>query len=347
MRYPCSALCALFAAVAAVSPLHAALVRIGKMQAKIVPEQVATLSFAGKGMVSDLVLDTSRTLEKGTVVGIMDKEKSEEAREELELQIARERITKRDEIRKLQAQREKLKFYNSLSDSEKRYAQDVVSEESGLDTVADIDEKISLLRRELSTMERRKRAEFDNKHDQYTLRMPFTGRVQYNFTLPEDPSKPFEYAQGGLRPFATVCDDTAFYISLGVNDADLSLLPEDRFSACISLPSGGQIRGAFSHRRVEKNNNGGDMLVYFFKVPVESHETAYSMMGSNPSAVLYYSVEDDVQVVPKSTLLMHPEASVCESWKELVSKAYPGYIVVIVTEREVLIRNQEKAASNS
>lgn len=335
-------LCAIYLATAALSPLQAALVRIGKMQAKIVPEQVATLTFSAKGLVTDLVLDTSRTLEKGMVVGIMDKEKTEEDREELELQIARERINKRDEIRKLQAQREKLKFYSTLSASEKRYAKDAMSDELSTDSEADINEKISLLQRELSTMERRKRADFDLKHDQNTLRMPFTGRLQYNFTLPEDPTKPFEYAQGAMRPFATVCDDSAFYITLNINDTDLTLLPDERFSVCISLPSGEQINGAFAHRRVEKSNNGGDLLVYFFKIPRENHETAYAMLGSNPNAVLYYSVEDDVQIIPKSTLLSHPEASVCESWRELVSKVYPDSIVVIVTEREVLIRKQGK-----
>ena len=328
----------LCAALALASQLRAELVTIGKMPAKVVPEQVAQLSFQSKGEVSDIVADTSHRLEKGTVVGIMDKDKMAEAQEDMELQITRDRLTKRDEIRKLKLQRKKLSFYLQLSPAERKYAKDMQPEEDI--SPQEIDERIDLIQKELSTMERRKRAEYDAKHEQNTLRMPFTGRLQYHFPMPEDPSKPFEYAQGGLRPFASVCDDSAFYITLSISDTDLSLLPEERFSAYISMPSGRQLRGVYAFRRVEKSNGGGDMLVYFFKLPQEDHEIAYNMLGSNAAATLLYNAEEDVQVIPKIELLAHPAAPECEDWKELVAKAYPGYAVVIVTEREVLIRQQ-------
>lgn len=324
--------------LALMGQLRAELVTIGKMPAKIVPEQVTQLSFQSKGMVSDIVPDTSQRLEKGVVVGIMDKDKMDEALEDMELQITRDRFTKRDEVRKLKLQRKKLGFYLNLSPEERKYAKDMQQEDDT--TVEEIDERIDLIQKELSTMERRKRAEFEAKHEQNTLRMPFAGRLQYHFPMPEDPSKPFEYAQGGLRPFASVCDDSAFYITLNINDTDLSLLPEERFSAFISMPSGKQLRAPFAFRRVEKSNGGGDMLVYFFKLSPEDHETAYNMLGSNATATLLYSAEEGVSVIPKLRLLAHPAAPECEDWKELVAKAYPGHVVVIVTEREVLIRKQ-------
>lgn len=327
-------------ALAAAGALHADVVTIGKMPAKIVPEQVATLNFQSKGLVSDIVPDVSHRIEKGTVIGIMDKEKLEEMREDMELQLTRERLTKRDEVRKLKLQRKRLSFYLNLSPAEKKYAKDLRPVDDSEDSLEDIDERISLLEKELSTMERRKRAEFNVKHEQNTLHMPFSGRLQYHFPRPKEPDKPFEYAQGGLRPFATACDDSAFYITINISDTDLSLLPEERFSAYISLPSGQQLNGVYAFRRVEKSNNGSDMLVYFFKLPPESHETAYNMLGSNANAYLLYSSEPDVQTIPKARLLAHPAAPECEDWKQLIAKVYPDSVIVIITERDILIRKK-------
>lgn len=335
------AFCALLG-LTLIGQLRAALVTIGKMPAKIVPEQVAQLSFSNRGLVTDIVPDTSHRLAKGTVVGIMDKEKMDEAKEDMELQITRDRLTKRDEVRKLKLQRKKLSFYQGLSPAERKYAKDMMTEEESDISLSEIDERISLLQKELSTMERRKRSEYDAKHEQNTLRMPFDGRLQYHFPMPEDPTKPFEYAQGGLRPFASVCDDSAFYITINIAHSDLSMLPEERFSAHIDLPSGKQLRGTFAFRRVEKNNGGGDMLVYFFKLPEEEHETAYNLLGSNANATLIYSTEEDVKTIPKIQLLTHPAASECEDWSQLVAKAYPGHVIIAVTEKDVLIRQQEK-----
>ena len=334
-----------------VSRLGAEVVNIGKYPAKIVPEQVATLAFQGRGVVTDLVRGPKQLrVEKDTVVGIMDKDKTEEAREDMELQLSRERLTKQDEIRKLQGQREKLQFYLKLSGPERAYARDMRPEEGqeiSPNALKDIDARIDLLHRELNTLERRKRTEFQAKHEQKTLRMPFTGRLQYNFTLPEDPNEPLEYMQNANgRPFATVCDDSAFYITLNISSSDLTLLPEERFSAYIELPGGKRLSGVFSHRRVEKGGNG-DMLVYFFKLPVEDHEQAFNMLGSNAMAMLMYSAEEDVVRVPKIKLLSHPSAAECEDWKQLVSITHPGYVVVIVTERDVLIRKQHTSDANS
>ena len=342
---------ALIMCLAVGASASADIVRIGKYPAKIVPEQVAVLTFQSKGMVSDLLKNTDARIEKGTVVAVLDKEKTAEAREDMELQLTRERLTKRDEVRKLQVQREKLRFYLNLSEGERAYAKDIKPEEGVEYThsaLADIDERIQLLERELSTIERRKRAEFETKHEQNVLRMPFTGRLQYNITLPEDLDKPFEFAQGAMRTFATVCDDSSFYITLSITDTDLSLLPENRFSAYVALPAGKQLRGTFAFRRVEKNTSGaGDMLVYFFRVPEEDHKVAYNMLGSNAQAVLLYSPDEGVESISKASLLQHPAAPDCEDWKQLVSRAYPGYVVVLVTEREILIRQQGQSITKS
>lgn len=331
-----------------LTPLSAEVVVVGKFSAKIVPEQVANLSFNGKGSVTDLLKDTSKRIEKDTIVGVLDKEKTEEAREDLELQLERERFSKQDEIRKHINEREKLAFYLKLSERERAYAKDVRPEEGkevSQEALRDINRRIELAERELNTMERRKRAEFEAKHAPNTLRMPFTGRLQYNFSLPENLDEPFEYTNLGGRAFATVCDDSAFYITVNINDTDLTLLPEHQFSAYIALPGGKRLPGTYSFRRVERGSSSGDILAYFFKVNPEDHEMAYNMLGSSASAWLVYTPEEGVEMVKKIDLLQHPAAPECEDWKQLVALAYPGYVIVLTTERHILIRKQPEQNS--
>ena len=329
------------------APLSAEVVVVGKFPAKIVPEQAASLTFNTKGTVTDLIKDTSHRIEKDTIVACMDKDKREEEREDMELQLERDRLSKEDEIRKLRASLEKLKFYLSLNEKERAYAKDVRTEgdeEAPEIAIKDLERRIRLSERELSTMERRKRAEFDKKHAANTLRMPFTGRLQYNFPLPENLDEPFEFNQISGRAFASVCDDSSFYITLRIGDADLTLLPEERFSASITLPGGKIMNGTFAFRRVEASS-GGDMLAYFFKISPDDHETAYSMMGTNASAELLYTPEDEVELVKKIDLLAHPAAAECEDWKQLVAVAHPGCVLVLTTERFVLIRKTNPNAS--
>lgn len=350
MKTDCLILWAVAAAAAWAAPAGAECVQVGKFPAKIVPEQAMVLTFPSKGEVSDLVLDTSRRVEKGTIVGVLDKAKTAEELEDMELQLNRERLNKRDELRKLENQREKMRFYLGLSKNERTYAKDIKPEE-GLEisraALKDIDERMELTQKELSTFERRRRNEFAAKNDPKTLRMPFTGRLQYHFNLPENPEEPFEYTQGSSRPFASVCDDSAFYISINVNSSELSLLPPENLSACVELPGGERLVGKFSNRRVEQGSASADMLVYFFRLPEEDHARAYDMLGTSSTAKLFYEMEEGVELIRKDALLLHPAASSCEDWAALVRAARPGYELVLVTDRYIVARKQPSAAQGS
>ncbi len=320
----------------AALPLLADPVVVGKFSAKIVPERVAMLTLPERGIITDLA-DATNRLKAGTVVAILNKERTATEREDMELQIARERINKKDEVQKLRTQRRKVSFYTSLSPRERRYNTDFKGEEPPTSaTLQDIDDRIALLERELETMERRKRQEFSRKHDLLTLRMPFDGRLQYNITLPEDRTKPLEYAET-MRVFATVCDDSAFYITVNVGNSDLSLLSEQNFATTVSLPGGEKMHGTYSHRRVERSVNGGDMLVYFFKIPAEMHETAYNMLGSNTNAILTYEAGDDVIHISKAELVARPEAATAENWEELINITHPGYGILLIGQRELVL----------
>lgn len=333
---PAALLASLFAAL----PLGAQPVTVGKYPAKIVPEQVAILNLGDRGIITDLA-DSSQRLEKGSIIAIVNKEQTEEEREDMELQLARERITKRDEVQKLKSQRRKVEFYLSLTEGERKYNTDFNDGELPPtdESLRDIDERLDLLDRELRTIERRKRAEFDKKHDSLTLRMPFTGKLQYNITLPEDKSKPFEAPQGNVQNFATVCDDSAFYITLSISNSDLTILPEEQFSATISLPGNRKLSGTYSHRRVERAGSDRDALIYFFKLPLEDHETAFNLMGSNATATLTYETghETNTLLVSKAALAAHPEAASCENWQQLAERVYPGYHILLIAEQDIVL----------
>ncbi len=313
-------------------------VPVGTYPAKVVPEQLSVFTLPDKGELTDIV-DTSKRLEKGTVFAVLNKELTEQEREDMELQLTKDRLTKRDELRKLAAQREKLLFYLKLSAEERKFSKETFEEgrEPDEESLRDIDERIELARRELTTLERRRRREFDRKHDRLTLRMPFDGRLQYNVTLPEDTSEPFELV-GTVQTFATACDDSAFYVTVAIAQSDLTLLPEEKFSVRVSLPEGRSLQAGYAFRRVERAHSGGDMLVYFFRLPEEDADLAFSMLGSNVRARLFYEVDEHVRRVSKTSLASHPGASRCESWAELVELAYPGCVVVVVAENDVIIR---------
>lgn len=324
---------ALLGSAAAAAP-----VQVGTYPAKIVPEQVTTLPLE-RGIVSDLATP-GEARKRGDVLAVLNKEQMAQEREEMELKLARDRMSRKDEIRKLEAQRRKIVFYLSLSTSERRYARETGGENDlppSEETLADIDERIALLKREVESMARIRNNELTRKHARNTLRMPFDGRVQYHFTLPENTAEPFEYSATGSLPFATICDDSAFYITLNISRAELTQLPEQQFQVLISLPEGHELRGEFSHRRVEQGN-GGDMLVYFFRIPEQDHERAFGMLGSNARAKLLFNAPDGTMELDKGELARHPAAADCRNWEELIQKLYPEYHLLLIGEHQILIR---------
>lgn len=315
----------------------AASVQVGVLPAKIVPEQIATLPLE-RGLVSDLAAPGER-YRRGDVLAVLNKEQMAQEREEMELKLARDRMARRDEIRKLEDQRRKVQFYLSLTHSERRYAQTPTTEHElppSEESLKDIDERIALLNREVESMNRIRNNELNRKHARNILRMPFDGRIQYHFTLPENTSEPFEYSATGSMPFATVCDDSAFYVTLNISRAELTQLQEKQFSVVIDLPEGREIRGEFAHRRVEQGN-AGDMLVYFFRISQDAHEQAYHMLGSNARARLLFEAPKGAMQLNKGELALHPAATECSNWEELVERLYPEYRILLIGEHQILI----------
>lgn len=333
-RLPSAALLAVFAPVLNAEPVQVAL-----LPAKIVPEQAATLHLEN-GVVSHLA-DASQRQPAGAVIAVLNEERTAQEQEELELKIARENMRLRDELRKLEVQRQKVQFYLELSPRERRYAKGMGADDlpPTPESLRDIDERISLLKREQESSPRLMKQDFERNHAKLTLKMPFAGRLQYNFPVPEDLSHPFEYVSLPGRSFAAVCDDSAFYITVMLTRPELINLPEENFSVSVALPEGRQLCGTFAYRKLEQNAGGrGDMLVYYFKVPEADKETAFNLLGSNAQARLDYEAGSHVQQVSKLELVARPEAAECENWEQLVQRLYPDHVLILVGERNIIIR---------
>lgn len=314
-------------------------VQVATLPAKIVPEQAATLTLEN-GIITRLA-DASQHLEAGAVIAVLNEERTTQEREEMELKIARENMRLRDELRKLENQRSKVEFFLNLSPRERRYADHLGTGDMPptQESLRDIDERVELIRREMESSPRLTQQEFERNHAKLTLKMPFAGRLQYHFSLPQDTSRPFEFLNLPGRPFASVCDDSAFYITINLNKAELTQLPEKNFSVSVVLPEDKTLTGTFSHRKVEQNVSGkGDMLVYYFKVPEADKEIAYNMLGSNAKARLVYDAGENVQYISKIELIAHPEAAECDSWEELISRLYPEHSLILIGERNIIIR---------
>ena len=113
--------CSLLSLLLGITALHATAenITVGKYPAKIVPEQISEISLPENGTLTDLA-DETQHHQAEAVIAIINKEQTAEERENLELKIARERISLQDDMRKLQAQRRQVKFYLSLSKEERR-----------------------------------------------------------------------------------------------------------------------------------------------------------------------------------------------------------------------------------
>ena len=325
--------------LAAVYSAAAVPVVVGKYPAKVVPEQISDIRLPENGIITDLA--PAGSLEKDSIIAIINKEQTKQDREELDLAIRRERISKKDDRRELEIKKSEVEHYLSLKKEERKYNKTFKRDED-VPALKDLNDRIKLLDDELATLERRKENDFKRKHDPLTIKMPFTGKLQYNVPIPqteEELTNGFKLPENNMRSFATVCDDSAYYIAVSINEGEHSLLNENNFSVSIPLPEGKKLTGNFAHRKVEQSGNG-DALIYYFRVQQDMHETAYRMLGSRYTATLSYDAEGEVLRVSKAQLAAHPEAHRCDDWEQLVQIAYPEYRVVIIGTRDVVLSKE-------
>lgn len=311
---------------------------LGEFPAEITPEQARVIPLKETGKVTELI-DISGRIPRDTVIACVNREEIEQKERETELELIRDAIGKKDEIRKLEDQKAELKFYLNLPPSQRKYETTVADKKLTRESLKDLDERIDLARREQVSTEKRKRMDFAKLRDSYIIRMPYDGRVQYHFTLPEDPAQPLELESG--QPFITVCNDSAFYINIALSQSEMTQLPPEKMHVQLSLSEGKSLSGIFAHRRVETDRSGrGSRLIYSFRVPRNDHDLAYSLVSSKCIAKVYYEMDGEMLRISKNELNLHPMAVRATSWSHLAETVYPDYVVVVVAANAVILRKK-------
>lgn len=311
---------------------------LGEFPAEITPEQARVIPLKETGPVTELI-DVSGRIPRDTIIACVNREEIEQKERETELKLLRDAVSKKDDIRKLEEQKAELKFYLSLPLSQRKYETTVSDKKLTKESLKDLEERINLAQRELVSSEKREQMNLKKLRDQYIIRMPFDGRVQYHFTLPEDPNQPLEL-EGG-QPFITVCNDSAFYINIALSQSDMTQLPAEKMHVRVSLSEGKSLSGVFAHRRVETDRSGSNTrLIYSFRVPQNDHDLAYSLVSSKCIAKVYYEVDGEILRVPKNELTLNPMALRATSWSQLAETVYPDYVVVVVAADAVILRKK-------
>ena len=292
------------------------------------------LSLTEKSTITELAEEGH--LKKGDLIARVNYEQLLDEKEEIELTIKRDKITSLDKIRDLEQQRRKLNFHISLSEEERQYEQELVPADAPPpeEAIEDLSLRIDLEKEECDFKEKQKRKNYQLKESKARFTMPFDGRLQYHFVKPADTSKAFECAPAAQ--FATICDDSVYYIAVSITEANLTQLPEKNFSVRIPLPAGKELKGTFAYRRVEGKQNA-DMLIYYFTVPEQDKNRAFNMIGSTASAELHYQCPAGTKRVSKAELAIDPNAEGLDNWEELIKRSYPQYNILIETEKEIII----------
>ena len=305
-------------------------------RAKIVPEGLRSFVMPADGIVSNWIPADGR-VQKDTIIATVNEDEIELERKELEVKILKDRIAKEEELSKLEKQLEEIEFYSSLTREERQYASKQA--EGGERAIRALKDKIELSKKELSLVEDKPRLDFRKKEEKYILRMPFDGKLQYQFSIPPDNS--VALYMDAASPIATVCDDSSYYLTISISDPDLTNLPPESLSLSVPLGDGSALKGVFAFKRVEKNvSGGGELLAYFFRLPRQEHARAHSMLGSNCTARLYYMPQGEVFHLNKVRLASLPEGKKCSSWQELLEKVHPDLELVVNGETELIVRKK-------
>lgn len=305
-------------------------------KAKIVPERIRTFTMPIPGYVNNWLVECVRA-DEGSIIATVNEEDMALKRKELEINILKDKIAKREELAKLEKQLEEIRFYQNLGKQERRWIEK--KEQTDAQTIRSVEDKIRLARQELEIAEEKPRRDFAKEEESYILKMPFPGKLQYHFSFPVDQSQKI-YLEANA-PIATVCDDSVYYIALPIADPNLIQLDPSTLNAQVSLSNGKCMTGTFAYKRVEKStSSAGEMLVYFFKLPGELREQAYNMLGSNCAAKLYFTPKEQVICLNKVALASRPESRLCTTWEQLLQRIHPEYELILDGESQLIVRKK-------
>lgn len=311
---------------------------VSQHRAKVVPNKIYAFVMPEAGTLDGLLFGREHA-KKGELIGRINRERLDAEALSVELRIESEKIAKKKEILALVRQKEELEFLQNL-DSEERAFIGKKDVQADARAVALLTEQIELAEREAAASEKQIREEFSRKRELYDLAMPFDGRVQYHFSLPEKSDESLKLAAG--VPVATVADDSAYFVALNLAHPELMRLPTAALRVKLSLGGNETLDASYSHKRIEKNGNG-EALVYFFRVPDASKERAHDLLGANCVARLFFESEKPLTILTKADLVRGDTATPYASWEALIAAKFPQHEIVFIGETSIGIRETVKA----
>ncbi len=338
MQFFRKSLCFLFAGAflfSGIVSVQAADYYVSQHRAKVVPNKIYSFVMPEAGTLDGFL--TGRThAKKGEQIGQINRARMDSEALALELRIASERLAKKKEILALVRQKEELEFLQGLNAGERAL---IGKRELQADAraVALLAEQIELAEREMEAAEKQAREEFARKRELYDLTMPFDGRVQYHFSLPENADEGVRLAAGA--PIATVADNSAYFVAVNIVHPELIRLPGKALSVKLSLGGNESFEALYSHKRIEKNGNA-EALVYFFRVPEASRERAHELLGGNCVARLFFNGKSELKVMKKADLVRGDAETPFASWEALIAAKFPQHEIVFIGETSVGLRER-------
>lgn len=317
-----------------IIPCFGAEYYISQHQAKVLPNKVQVFVMPEPGEVSSLILDKT-TLKKGELIAAINPEQIAREEQELELTIAQDNLTQKTSLLQLTRQKEEIEFILGLDKEERKHiAKDV--REFDKRALEQLDERISLTKRQMLLKEQKARAEFLKKRENYELRMPFDGFLQYHFVLPENNDEGIKIPAS--TPLATVADNSSYYVALSMLNPDIIKLNPD--TLVLQLELGSKIlKTTYSHKKIEKTGNT-ESLIYYFKVNKNDFSLAHDLMGANCVARLFYKTKEPLTYLHKMSIVSEEQSSPYTTWEEYVAQKYPDYNIVFVGETHLALQKK-------
>ncbi len=293
---------------------------ISRSQAKLVPENHYTFTMPEGGEVEGWLAEV-RTAHKGEVLLRINPKQLARDEADLHLRLERDRLTMEENLVELERQREELVFLLGLSRKQRQYLQKD-SPKVDAKSLRMIDSKIALEKKRVESERQNALEAFEEKKKRYVVTMPFDGRFQYHFVLPQHVEEPVMRASSD--PVVSVVDDSRMYIAVVMFDPDLIHIAPERLKARVHAGGGDVLEGSFAWQRVEKGREE-PVLTYFFRLDDTRREEAARMIGANCVASLVYKVDGPFLYKHKLDLIVQAMKSDYHSWEELVARLYPGY----------------------
>lgn len=309
---------------------------VSQHRAKVVPNKIYAFAMPEAGTL-DGFLRGREHAKKGELIGRINRERMDAEALGTELRIGASKLAKKKEILDLVRQKEELEFFRQLSAEERSFLgkKDVQADARAVALLA---EQIALAEREMCAAEKQAREDFERKRELYDLRMPFDGRVQYHFSLPEAPEEVLKLASGTL--IATIADDSAYFVALNLSHPDLMRLPAKSLRVKLGLGGNETLEAEYSHKRIEKNGNS-EALVYFFRVPENAKKRAHDLLGANCVARLFFASESALTILNKADLVRGDSETPFASWEELIAATFPQAKIAFIGETSIGIYRDE------